>query len=88
MGQSPLEAALKTIQSSNEGVNAKIKAFINGGVAGLLTGDNPDMPLSVDQVAQFNEMIQNKLTGSNNAHRISGTNGSLKYQKIGESPAI
>jgi len=86
-GQSPLEAALKTIQSSNEGVNAKIKAFINGGVAGLLTGDNPDMPLSVEQVAQFNEMIQNKLTGTNNAHRISGTNGSLKYQKIGESPA-
>jgi len=85
-GQSPLLAALKTMQSSNEAVNAKIKAFINGGVAGLITGDNPQMPLSVEEVAQLNQVLASRVTGTNNSHRISGTNGSVKYQKIGETP--
>lgn len=86
-GQSPIEAALSTVQSSNEGTNAKIKAFINGGMAGILTGDDPNMPLSPEQVEQFQDLIKQKLTGTNNSHRITGTNGSLKYQQIGMSPA-
>lgn len=86
-GQSPLEAALRTIQSSNEGVNSKIKAFVNGGVAGLLSSEDPTMPMSPEQVAQLNDLISGRITGTNNTKKISATSGYVKYQKIGESPA-
>lgn len=86
-GQSPLEAALKTVQSSNEAVNSKIKAFINGGVAGLLSSEDPNMPMSVEQIDQLNDVIKGKITGTNNTKKISATSGLVKYQQIGLSPA-
>lgn len=86
-GQSPLEAALKTIQSSNEATNSKIKAFINGGVAGLLSSEDPNTPMSVEQIAQLNDVISRNITGTNNSKKISATNGLVKYQQIGLSPA-
>lgn len=86
-GQSPLEAALNTIQSSNEATNSKIKAFLNGGVAGLLSSDDPNTPMSVEQISQLNDLIAGKITGTNNTKKISATNGLVKYQQIGLSPA-
>lgn len=86
-GQSPLEAALKTIQSSNEGTNAKIKAFINGGMHGLLSSKDPNQILTVEQVSQLKNLIENKITGSNNSMGITPTNGMVEYQQIGMSPA-
>ena len=86
-GQSPLEAALNTIQSSNEAVNSKIKAFLNGGVAGLLSSADPNNAMSVEQISQLNELIAGKITGTNNTKKISATNGAVTYQQIGLSPA-
>lgn len=86
-GQSPLEAAINTIQSSNEATNAKIKAFLNGGVSGLLSSADPNMALSTEQIDHLNDKIREKNTGTNNAHRITATNGMVNYQQIGLSPA-
>lgn len=86
-GQSPLQAALNTIQSSNEGTNAKIKAFLNGGVSGLLSSGDSNSVMSVEQIDQINEKIAQKNTGTNNSHRITATNGLVNYQQIGLSPA-
>lgn len=86
-GQSPLEAAINTIQSSNEATNAKIKAFLNGGVSGILSSSEPNMPVSVEQLDQVNEKIANRLSGSNNAHRIVATTAKIDYKQIGLSPA-
>lgn len=86
-GQSPLEAALSTVQSSNEGINAKIKAFINGGMHGLLSSKDPNAPVSVEQIAQLNEIIDSRVTGTNNTKKISATSGMVEYTQIGMSPA-
>lgn len=86
-GQSPLEAALSTVQSSNEAVNAKIKAFINGGMHGLLSSKDPNSPVSVEQIAQLNEIIESRVTGTNNTKKISATSGMVEYTQIGMSPA-
>lgn len=86
-GQSPLEAALNTVQSSNEGMNTKIKSFLNGGVHGLLTSADKDQTISVEQMSQVQEMIHQKITGSANAKGITATPAMLSYQQIGMSPA-
>lgn len=86
-GQSPLEAALSTVQSSNEAVNAKIKAFINGGMHGLLSSKDPNAPVSVEQISQLNEIIDSRVTGTNNTKKISATSGMVEYTQIGMSPA-
>jgi HK97 family phage portal protein len=86
-GQAPLQAALNTVQSSNEGTNAKIKAFLNGGVSGLISSADKDMTMSVEQLDHLNEKIAQKSTGTNNSHRITATNGLVNYQQIGLSPA-
>ena len=86
-GQSPLEAAVQTIHSSNEATNAKIKAFLNGGVSGLISSSDKDMTMSVEQIDHLNDKIAQKQTGTNNSHRITATNGLVNYQQIGLSPA-
>jgi len=86
-GQSPLMAALSTVQSSNEGLNAKIKAFLNGGTHGLLSSADANNPMSVEQIAQLNDLIKSKLTGTDNTKGITATNGLVNYQQIGMSPA-
>jgi HK97 family phage portal protein len=86
-GQSPLEAALNTVQSSNEATNAKIKSFLNGGVHGLLTSADKDQNISPEQMTQVQEMIHQKISGSNNSKGITATPVMLNYQQIGMSPA-
>ena len=86
-GQSPLLAAMKTVQSSNEGVNAKTKAFINGGMHGLISSKNPENTLTVEQMSQLNELIHSRITGTDNTKKISATDGQIEYTQIGMSPA-
>lgn len=86
-GQSPLEAALKTIQSSNEATNAKIRAFINGGMHGLLSSKDPNQQLTIEEISQLNGIIENRVTGTDNTKKISATSGMVEYTQIGMSPA-
>lgn len=86
-GQSPLEAALATVQSSNEGINAKIRAFINGGTHGLLSSKDGNKPVGIETLSQLNDLIKNRITGTNNTHKISATEGAVEYTQIGMSPA-
>lgn len=85
-GQSPIKAALSTLGSSNEAVNAKYKAFQNGGVAGLLSNKDPNIMLSVEQMAQIASIVKEKIVGSNNARNITATAAAVDYTQIGLSP--
>jgi HK97 family phage portal protein len=86
-GQSPLQAAALTIQSSNEGVNAKTRAFINGGMHGLLSSKDPNNVMTVEQISQLNDLIKARVTGTDNTKKITATNGMVEYTQIGMSPA-
>lgn len=86
-GQSPLKAAWQTVASSNEGTKAKAKAFMNGGVAGLLFGGDKDAMLDGEQISKINQQIETNLMGSENYKKIVATNGIIDYKQIGMSPA-
>jgi HK97 family phage portal protein len=86
-GQSPLMAALATVQSSNEGTNAKIKAYLNGGVVGLLTNTDPNVKLTVEQREQLQNLVNERVRGTDNQKSIVATSAPVSYQQIGMSPA-
>jgi len=86
-GQSPLRAGLQTIQSSNEGTLTKIKSFINGGVAGILSTKDTDISLTVEQKSNLQDFINQRVMGAKNAKNIRAVDTPVEFTQIGMSPA-
>lgn len=87
-GQSPLRAALKTVQKNNEGVQSLASAFCNSGAAGFVYNDGPDAGTknSIEYTSKLQAKIDTEIAGAHNKGRIFATNGKIGWHQIGMSP--
>ena len=83
-GMSALQAGVRTLTSSNSGMNTKVAKFQHQGVDGILGLTSPDMGEEAVKAikAQYNE----DYTGEHRAGSFMVTNSDLTWQKIGLSP--
>lgn len=83
-GQSPLRAALKNIQSSNEALDLNVKTMKSGGAFGFVYGKG--MPLTPEQATEIKSRLKEMDSDSGSLGRIEGASGELGFTKIGLSP--
>jgi len=85
-GQSPLQAGLLSVQSSNEGYKALNKTYQNGAPAGILTGsDKTDFEYNQEQITALQEKYKRMYGGSDNYMKIIFSRNPLQWIKMGFS---
>ena len=85
-GMSPLTAAAKSIQTSNDAYTSNMRSLQNGGPAGILSGVNDGHPLSVADQELVQQKYSEKYGGAENRGKIIVTGATLSWQAIGLSP--
>ncbi len=86
MGLSPLQAAYKTLETSNELMTAQASAMKNRGANGLLSS-NSDRPMSEEESDDLQATTNRKLGGAEKFNRVVGTTANVKYTQFGLSPS-
>lgn len=85
-GQSPLLAALRPLQGSNESIDRMLEIMASGGVFGFLTNRSEQNPLTKEQA----KALHNKLKASNRSKdelaRLFVTNGTVDFVQVGLKP--
>ena len=84
-GLSPLEAAFKIVQSSEEIFEAEAAIFKNRGVIGILTNET-DVPMLKGERDSLQEEFNEDVGGSHKFNTVKVTNTKLKYLQMGMSP--
>lgn len=79
-GVSPLRAALKNIENSNEALNLNIKTLKSGGAFGFLYGKNQS--LQPDQAAEFKERLREMQASPENLSKIAAVSVELGFQRL------
>ena len=87
-GQSPLRAALKILEKSNQNIESAKSAFANQGAAGIITDEAVDdaQAITAEQAQALQEGYERKFGGSTNRGKVLVTVGKLRWQQIGLSP--
>jgi HK97 family phage portal protein len=83
-GQSPLKAASRVLQQSNDSLTASVKLFQNTGAVGILY-DNSDDGMSPEQALELQRKWQTENTGPNNAGKVIVTSAKIGWQQLGLS---
>lgn len=88
-GQSPLKAALKTINQSNSTQDAFTKQAQNDGVKGMLMQRESDnvTPLDAQQLKDFKKKIKESINGKDKKGLIEVTNVLFDYIQLGMNSA-
>jgi len=85
-GQSPLQAALLTIQASNQGYTALNRAYTHGAPAGILTGsENAEHEYTLEQIQNLDAKWTRKYGGAENYMKILFHRSPLQWIKMGYS---
>jgi HK97 family phage portal protein len=84
-GQSPLRAALRVMQQSNDAQTASVKLFQNTGAVGILSDDSDD-GLAPEQALELQRKYKAEHSGSANAGNIIISSSKLKWTQLGLSP--
>jgi HK97 family phage portal protein len=79
-GQSPLKAALRNIQSSNEAVNNNIKTMNNGGAFGLIYGKGT--PLEDAQAKQLKQRLIEMDSDPGRLGKIAGVSSEVGFLRM------
>ena len=79
-GQSPLKAALKNIQSSNEGLDLNNKTLKSGGAFGLIYGKGGT--LTPDQAASLKERLKEMDASPERLGKIAGVSGEVGFMRL------
>lgn len=79
-GQSPLEAVLKNIQSSNKAVDLNIKTLQNGGAFGLIHGKN--VALDEGQAKEIKERLSEMNTSTEDLSKIAGVSAEIGFTRL------
>jgi hypothetical protein len=79
-GQSPLEAALKNIQTTNEGLDNNIKTMKSGGAFGLFYGKNNT--LTPDIAQSMKERLKEMDADPSRLGKIAGVSAEIGFQRI------
>ncbi len=87
-GMSPLQAAFRTLTSSNDADTARVRAFQNQGAVGMIsstTGDDVEK-MSTEELQSLSDAYQDKFGGPENFNKILFTTGMAKWDNMGLSP--
>lgn len=84
-GQSPLRAALRVMQQSNDAQTASVKLFQNTGAVGILSDDSDD-GLAPEQALELQRKYKAEHSGAANAGNIIISSSKLKWTQLGLSP--
>ncbi len=88
IGQSPLRAALQTLNVNNSNERAMAKQAQNQGALGLLMRDTNDkFPMSESQTRQVQNSLRKNVMGADNKGRIVATSQAYKWQQLGMTAA-
>lgn len=79
-GLSPLRAALRNIQSSNEAISNNIRTLKNSGAFGFITGKN--IPLTPDQAESVKERLLEMRSTTEALGQIQGASAELEFTRI------
>ena len=87
-GQSPLLAGMKTLKSSDTGITAKVKSQQNEGAKGIVSPNHndPKMWLNPQQRQETEQVVDRKMNGIDNLHKVIVSGMPLQYTQIGLSP--
>lgn len=86
-GQSPLEAAARSVQASNDNITAKARLYQNIGAIGMLADETDDgRELTAEQIADLQRKHEAQNTGIDKFGKIIVTNGKWKWHNFGLSP--
>lgn len=86
-GLSPLQAAAKVLTRSNEGKNASVSAYKNGGPKGVLFVDDQryDGNLAVQEAVSVRKKL-GQFQGSDNYNQVATSGYKMGYTPLGLSP--
>jgi len=79
-GQSPLQASLKNIESSNEALNLNIKTMKSGGAFGFIHGKST--PLTAEQAAELKDRLVTMNNDSGNLGKIAGVSAEMGFTRM------
>lgn len=85
-GQSPLLAALRTLQGSNESIDRMIEIMASGGVFGFLTNRSEQNPLTVEQAKVMHDKLKASNRSKEELARLFVTNGMIDFVSVGLKP--
>ena len=87
-GMSPLQAAFRNIQSSNDADIARVRAFQNQGAIGMISaGSNEEkMKMSPKELQSLSDKYQEKFGGAENFNKVLFTTAMAKWDNMGLSP--
>ena len=86
-GQSPIQAAVKTVSKSNESYNASLKSFQNMGAVGIISSDETQSgQFTEEQARQLDGAWKKNYAGSSNSGKMAFTGARIKYTQLGLSP--
>jgi HK97 family phage portal protein len=79
-GQSPLQAGLRNMQSSNKGLDLNIKTLQSGGAFGFIHGTK--IPLSELQAKEIKERLSEMNTSTEDLAKITGMSAEVAFTRI------
>ena len=87
-GMSPLQAAFRTLQSSNDADTARVRAYQNQGAIGMISaGSNEEkMKMSSTELKSLSDKYQEKFGGVDNFNKVLFTTAMAKWDNMGLSP--
>lgn len=87
VGLSPLRAAAKVLQRSDDETDYSVAAFQNSGISGIVSNEalSPDAS-NVQEIGQMKSAFYAEATGKANARKLMFTAGKINYTQIGLSP--
>lgn len=85
-GQSPLKAALRVLQQSNDAQKASVKLFQNVGANGILFDDSGDGNLTPEQAYELKRKWKSENTGVENIGDVVIAASKLGWVQMGLSP--
>ncbi|MGR3177525.1 MAG: phage portal protein [Candidatus Anammoxibacter sp.] len=87
-GMSPLQAAFRTLQSSNDADTARVRAYQNQGAIGMISaGSNEEkMKMSSEELKSLSDKYQEKFGGVDNFNKVLFTTAMAKWDNMGLSP--
>lgn len=87
-GMSPLQAAFRILQSSNDADTARVRAYQNQGAIGMISaGSNEEeMKMSPTELKALSDKYQEKFGGVENFNKVLFTTAMAKWDNMGLSP--
>lgn len=79
-GLSPLKAALRNIESSNDALDQNVKTMKNSGVFGFL--HSKDTPFTAEQAVQIKDKLNEMDSNPTRLSKIAGTSANLAFTRI------